>query len=67
MLHPVLMEDVANLRYQEMLQRAENKRFYKRIKGNQPGLLQWIGNRLTAAGQRLQAQSYLTTPLWGEK
>jgi hypothetical protein len=67
MLHPVLMEDVANLRYQEMLQRAENKQLYKRIKGNQPGLLQRISNRLMAAGQRLQTQSNLATPLWGEK
>ncbi|NIP26318.1 MAG: hypothetical protein GWO38_21460 [Phycisphaerae bacterium] len=64
MSHPAITSKNAEIRYQQLLQEAEAARQYRKIKKNNPSLLQRTGELLSAAGQKLKAQpqSHSKTP-----
>jgi hypothetical protein len=69
MLNPTALLDLAYVVQADKLQKAEARRLIKQIEGSQPGLLQRIGGRLQAIGQRfmVQTRSHRVTPAFGEK
>jgi len=67
MNYSILIIDDGKARYEEMLKAAEAERRYRQIKGNSPSLLQRAGGFLIAAGQKLKAQPYPTTPAFHSK
>ncbi len=64
MNHPDLMSSNSEARYQQMLQKAEAERRYRKIKGNGPNLLERTGEFLISAGRKLktEAQSNVVVP-----
>jgi hypothetical protein len=56
MLDLVSLTELAQIRHRERLQEAEIERLYSQIGETQPGLLDWIGRFLIAAGQHLKTQ-----------
>ena len=57
MLDPVLSKNLAQIRYNEMLQEARNtRRFSRSVVINTAGLMSRIGTLLVAVGEKMKTQ-----------
>ena len=68
MSNPILWQDEVKVQFEAKLKEAAAERRYRRLKRKQPGLRQWLGDRLMVIGRQLQAQvqTKAARPVLGE-
>lgn len=63
MLHPDQLAEVAHLRHEDDLKKAEAARLYKQFKVSRPGLFQRVNQLLSVIKQRVEAAQAPSQPV----